>query len=192
MTENQKCKVLKRLFDSRYPKLLLTVSWLIGAHLAWRVSGEPCNTSQICTTAPNSIFSCSAVFSPVRQTDCMSGMCECAGHLQFYTMLSDQSGGWCWRVTGRVLRAAGLSGQVRTVQHGCHQGIPRVCSRWMMASHWSHRAVQYPETRLDLDCISNKCCFSASCMMPGDSGLQMEDMYNQRWTKYSDLSLKYE
>ncbi|KAK1877002.1 Protein HIR2, partial [Dissostichus eleginoides] len=44
-------------------------------------------------------------------TDCVSGMCECAGHLQFYTMLSDQSGGWCWRVTGRVLRAAGLSGQ---------------------------------------------------------------------------------
>lgn len=53
---------------------------------------------KIYTTAPNLILSCSAVFMPVCQTDCMSGMC---GHLQFYTTLPDQSGGWCWQVTGQ-------------------------------------------------------------------------------------------
>lgn len=38
---------------------------------------------------------------PACHTNCMFGMCDCGGHLQFYTMSSDQKGGWCWRVTGQ-------------------------------------------------------------------------------------------
>lgn len=130
----------------------LQKSWLIAAHLACLVNRESRNTSWICTTAPNSIFSCSAVFTSVCQTDFVS-----VGHLQFYTIAVRSK---CRAGTGRsqdsVLRAAALLGHVWTIQHGCHQSIPGVCSRWMMASHWSPDACN-PENRPDLDCISNKC-----------------------------------
>lgn len=37
----------------------------------------------------------------------------------------------------RVLCAAAILGHVWTIQHGCHQSSPGVCSCWVMASHWS-------------------------------------------------------
>lgn len=98
---------------------------------------------------------------PACQTGCVSGMCvcECSGHLWFYTMLSDQSARLlpAGHRTGCV-RAAALLGHVWTIQHGCHRSIPGVCSRWLMASHWSPEACD-PEKCQDLDCISNKWCF---------------------------------
>lgn len=123
------------------------------------VSREPRNTSQICTTAPNSIFSCSAVFAPAYQTDGMSGMCERGGHLQFYTMLSDQSGGWRWQVTGQGVACSSALGSC--VNHPA----------WLSSEHpWSvlsltdgltlePRNLQSKKNRQDLGCISNKCYF---------------------------------
>lgn len=76
--------------------------------------------------------------TPDFQADCMSKACECGGHLQFYTMLSDQSAGLVQggHRTGCLCAAAHL-GHVWTIQHGCQQIIPGVCSHGLMPSQWS-------------------------------------------------------
>lgn len=60
--------------------------------------------------------------TPAFEAECMSKMCECSGHLQFYTMLSDQSVGLVLggHRTG-CLHAAAHLGHVWTIQHGCQQ-----------------------------------------------------------------------
>lgn len=76
--------------------------------------------------------------TPAFQADCVSKVSECGGHLQFYTMLSDQSVGLVLggHRTG-CLHAAAHLGHVWTIQHGCQQIIPGVCSHGLMPSQWS-------------------------------------------------------
>lgn len=119
-----------------YQRVSATKPWLIVAHLTGLVSRDPCN----CTLprfARQLLIQYSHVHACLVRPDCMSGMCE-YDHLRFYSMLSDQSrGAGGSRSQDGVLRAAALSGHVWTIQHGCHQSIPGVCSCWVMASHWS-------------------------------------------------------
>lgn len=111
---------------------------------------------------------------PVCQTDCVSGMC---GHLRFYTMLSDQSGGWCWRVTGQGAACGALLGHVWTIQHGCHQNIPGVCCCWLMASHWSRQSRKHAGCGLWNE---------ASCMLPGVWVMWQHKIIN--WTQKSSVT----
>lgn len=157
----------------------MTKSWLIVAHLVCLVTRAPRSTSQICTTAPNSIFPHSAVFMPACQTDCMSGMCERAGHLQFYTMLSDQSVGLglaghrtgCCVQRSSWVMCEPSSMAVNRASLGCAR------DEW-----WSHTGALKPTIRwrgrIWTAYLMNA---SDSWMMPDDLGLQMECICIRRY-----------
>jgi len=91
-------------------------------------------SSSCCTAAPNSIFSCSASFTPA----CLRHVCRARWASPiWHRVVRSKSGPVAGRSLDGVEHAAALSGHVRSIQHGCHRSVPGVCSRWLMVSHWS-------------------------------------------------------
>ena len=114
---------------------------------------------------------------PIRQTACLACV-SISGHLQFYTMLSDQSVGLA--LTGHRTACcvpAALSGHVWTIQHGCHRSIPGVCSRWLMAFTLEPQNLYSPENRRIWTAVL---CDGARGLI----GTQMEDVHVHRYALF--------
>ncbi len=176
-------KVSNPLFDSwKLLRVSITKPWLIVAHLACVVSREPCNIFRICTTAPNSIFSCSAVFMPVCQTDCMCDMCECGGHLQFYAMPSDQSVGLA--LAGHRTGCVCVQQRSGVMCETSSMAVIRASLGCALAEWWSHTGALKPVSQkrggIWTACLT-RAVFSDSRVMPDDLSLQMEHIYLHRY-----------
>lgn len=122
-----------------YQRVSPSKPWLIIPHLAGAVSRDPCNCI-LPRFARQPLIQYSHVHACLseNQTACLACV-STTGSSGFTTCCQIKvgvAGGSSGSQDG-VLRAAALSGHVWTIQHGCHQSIPGVCSCWVMASHWS-------------------------------------------------------